>query len=174
MNIAVTAENLHPTSEMALEALQWLDENREEGFKNVLDMGCGNGILSVMAAALWDSRVLAVDIAPKAVQDTLDSAAAHGVEGRVTARQSDGFLHPMVDERAPYDLIFFNLLAEPIVRMAPQVKSHLKPGGICLIGGILSWKAEATEAVYKDIGFEIIRQIVRSPWHLYIMLLSEP
>jgi ribosomal protein L11 methyltransferase len=170
MTIAIDTAGLHPATELCLEALQWLQQERE--FHRVLDMGCGNGILSVVSATIWDADVMAVDISAKAVEDTRQMLAQETLGARVTAIRSDGFGEPAIGQNAPYDLIIFNMLAEPVVQMAPDVKSHLAPGGICVIGGLLEWKASATLEVYTMLGFEKIREFTAMPWHLYVLRLA--
>jgi len=166
MTLAIETEGLHPSSGLCLEAMQWLER---QDFRHVLDMGCGNGILSVVAATVWDAGVLAVDISEKAIGDAGRNITAHGLEQRITLLRSDGFSHPLIGERAPYDLILCNMLAEFTVEMAPQVKSHLAEGGVCILAGILAWKAGAVETLYNGLGFEIIKQTSNSPWQAYVL-----
>ncbi len=167
MPLVIDARNLHPCTALSLEALARLQERRE--FSTILDMGCGNGILGITAARLWDAAVLAVDISPHAVEDTRRNAEQQGVSGQLTARRADLFNDEEIHRRGPYDLIIFNLLAEPIVAMAPEVKAHLAPGGMAIIGGILAWKAAETAQAYAGLGFEILEEIVESPWHTYLL-----
>lgn len=167
MTTAVETAPLHPTTEACLQALQWLHERRRPG--NVLDMGCGSGILSLAAAKLWDAPVLAADISPQAVADTQRHCNVHRMESRLTIIRSDGFSHTLIGERAPYDLIIFNLLAEPITQMAPQVKSQLAPGGACILSGILEWLAPEVERAYHALGFAFMHTMTHSPWRTYIM-----
>lgn len=171
MPIALNTEGAHPATHLCLQALQWLQERRD--FARVLDMGCGNGILSVAAAAIWDSRVLAADISEQALEDARRNIAANGMEERVTLVRSDGFVAPRIREQAPYDLILFNLLAEPVVAMAQEVKAHLAAGGMAVIGGLLAWKAGGAAQAYQNLGFEIVRQFDDSPWRNYIVRLPE-
>jgi len=169
MPIAIDTAGLHPATESCLEALQWLYE--EHIFSNILDMGCGNGVLSLAAAGIWNARVLAADIAPQAIADTTKNIARHKLEALVTPLHSDGFAHELIRAHAPYDLIIFNLLAEPIVQMAPEVKSHLAHGGVCILSGILAWLAADVESIYTGLGFTVLKTITRSPWQTYIMRL---
>src|ERR1700737_4861831 len=97
------SEMLHPTTEACLEMLQWLRQTCQ--CRNILDIGCGNGILSLAAASLWKTKVLAVDISQQAVTDTMRHCAESRMESYVTALRSDGFQHTSIQERAPYDLI---------------------------------------------------------------------
>jgi ribosomal protein L11 methyltransferase len=167
MTLAIDTQNLHPTTELSLEALQWLQVR--EGFANILDIGCGNGILSVVAAHAWETKVLAVDISPNAVADTEKTIGEYGLEEQVTVLRSDGFSHPEMHARAPYDLIICNLLADILVRIAPEVKKSLRPGGYAVLSGSLAWMSENVEKGYSSLGFEIVKKIEKSPWCAYIM-----
>lgn len=170
MRLDVDSQGLHPTTTSCLEAMAWLQGKR--GFSRILDVGCGNGILSLTAAGIWNAQVIAADIAQVAVSDTARHSHEHGMESLITPIRSDGFQHPLIRERAPYDLILFNLLAEPIVQMSPHVKSHLAPGGICILSGILEWLSSDVEAAYTALSFGIMHSILRSPWQTYIMRME--
>lgn len=167
MSIAIDTIGIHPATECCFEALQWLHERRT--FANALDMGCGNGILACAAASIWDAKVIAVDISEQAIADTKKNIAAHQLEHHVTPLRSDGFFEQMIHAKAPYDLILFNLLAEQHVEMAPYVKSHLQNGGVCIASGILAWKAEAVDIVYRQLGFTPLHTIDHLPWRAYIL-----
>jgi ribosomal protein L11 methyltransferase len=167
MNIPVNVAGLHPTTVSCLEALQWLKEQRQ--FQNILDMGCGSGILSLAAAGMWQARVTAADISEQAITDTQNNIDAQKLAELVTPVRSDGFRHPMIRDHSPYDLIIFNLLAEPIVQMAPEVVSHLSDGGICLLSGILMWLAPDVETTYRQNGFELMQSFPRAPWQTLVM-----
>jgi len=171
MTFTIETKGLHPATESCIEALQWLQEKHV--FSNILDMGCGNGILALASAGIWNANVVAVDIAQQAVDDTSRNAADHHMESLVAALRSDGFQHQRIRERAPYDLIIFNLLAEPIIQMAPDVQSHLDPGGICILSGILAWLAADVEAIYTQRGFTPLKTITRSPWVAFVMESSQ-
>ena len=158
---------LHPTTESCLEALAWL--HTQERFSNILEIGCGSGILSLTAVALWQAQVLATDISQQAVADTQQLIQQQTLASNITVLRSDGFNHPLIRQNVPYDLIICNVLAEPLVQWAPEMQSSLTKGGICLISGILSWLASPLEDVYKGLGFEILYTIQRSPWVTYVI-----
>ena len=157
----------HPTILSCLEALQWLAERGR--FATILDMGCGSGILSLAAAKMWDATVLGADISPQAIADTIGHAKAYGLESRITTVRSDLFSDSHIKTRAPYELIIFNLLAEPITRTALEVKAHLTAGGVVVLSGLLEWLAGDVEAAYQNLGFTTIHIIRSSPWVTHIM-----
>jgi ribosomal protein L11 methyltransferase len=167
MPIAVDTQNLHPSTLACLEALQTL-ENSE--FHRILDIGCGNGVLGVVAAHVWPAaEVTAADIAPKAVDDTRKMAAEKGVEDRLLAVRSDGLSHTEIKARGPYDLALCNLLSEISLKIALDLKSSLSPGAHCILSGVLEWKAEGVEQAYTGLGFQVKSKKITSPWVTYIL-----
>lgn len=139
-------------------------------FSNILDLGCGSGLLSMVASELWpQARILAADISPEAVADTSANLAAHGLEARVTAVRSDGFAHPDILSRAPYDLILSNLLADLHIRFAAALHAHLQPDGCAVLSGILAWKLPQVREAYAMLGCEITGEIALKQWHALIL-----
>ena len=101
MIIAIDTIGIHPATECCFEALQWLHERRE--FHNLLDMGCGNGILSLAAASIWgDAKTLAVDILEKAIEDTNKNiAVARYIWGaRLRRCAATDFSRPLIRQAA--------------------------------------------------------------------------
>lgn len=127
-------------------------------------MGCGDGILSIVGAHLWDAQVLAVEIAEAGVAATRAAAGQHGVSERVEALRSDGFAHRLIGERGPYDLIIVNLLAEKIIEWGQHVKKNSSPGGVVFTGGILHWQSAEVVAAYEALGFELIQELRDPTW----------
>ena len=104
-------------------------------------MGCGAGLLSLMAATRWQASVLAVDIDPLAVATARENTKANQLSDRIAVIRSDGYAHETIRDRAPYDLILCNIIAEPIIRMARDTVRHLAPGGVLVLSGVLHWLA---------------------------------
>jgi ribosomal protein L11 methyltransferase len=126
----------HETTALCLEALSDLARSAA-AFQNVLDLGCGTGLLAIGAAKLWKKRVLASDIDPVAVDVTRQNARANGVAPLVLAAVADGLDNPLLKNNAPYDLIIANILAGPLTRLAPAITRALAPGGTLLLSGLL-------------------------------------
>lgn len=167
MSLTVAAGGIHPTTESCIAALQWLHPRAE--CANILEIGCGSGVLSVIAADIWQAPVLAADMVPKAVADTAELAQRSGLEGRITAIRSEGFRHELIGSRAPYDLIICNLVAATLIGLAADVKKHLAPGGTVLLSGILAWLAEDVETAYKSCGLNIIWKNSSLSWNSYLL-----
>src|ERR1700743_376177 len=101
----------HETTALCLAVLS--DLARQGRFRQVLDLGCGTGLLAIGAARLWRRPVLASDIDPVAVDVTRENARANGVAPLVRAVTADGLDNPVLKAGAPYDLLIANILASP-------------------------------------------------------------
>lgn len=144
----------HGTTMGCLRALDRLDR---EGFRarNVADIGCGTAVLAMAAAAIWPDPVIASDIDPVAVEVARANVAANGLEGRVTCVEAAGFDHPVLAARAPYDLVFANILKGPLVALAPDMARTVAPGGIAILSGILNTQADEVITTYRSAGFSL-------------------
>ncbi len=103
------------------------DLAKQRAYRNVLDLGCGTGLLAIGAAMLWKRRVLASDIDVVAVEVTRENARANGVGSLITAVTADGLTSPLLARGAPYDLIIANILAGPLTQLAPAIQRVLQP-----------------------------------------------
>src|SRR4051794_26091293 len=117
----------HETTALCLSVLS--DIARRRRHTNVLDLGCGTGLLAIGAAKLWRKRVTASDIDPVAIEVTRANAHANGEANLVHAVVADGLASPALASHAPYDLILANILAEPLTRLAPEIAKSLARGG---------------------------------------------
>lgn len=148
----------HETTALCLGALSELARRRR--FANVLDLGCGTGVLAIAAAKLWRKRVLASDIDPVAVEVTRQNAAANGEAPLVAAVVADGLSHPALAARAPYELIVANILAAPLTRLAVQIVPALRLGGVLVLSGLLRWQENLVLSFYRAQGLTL-REIRR-------------
>ncbi len=124
----------HPTTRLCL---QWMERNPPTGL-SVLDYGCGSGILSICAAALGAADVVGVDIDPAAIA----TAGHNAQENRVTVRYTAPEAFAEEPERR-FDLVIANILANPIMVLAPMLAHRVRPGGTILLSGILERQAQA-------------------------------
>lgn len=134
----------------------------------VLDMGCGSGILALAAAKVWHRPVLGADIDPRAVAETRANAQANGVGTLVEAVVARGYAHAKV-KRHSYALIFANILAEPLARMASDTARALVPGGIVVLSGLLLGQGPGVMARHRAAGLTLVRRIKREGWLTLVM-----
>lgn len=157
----------HETTALCLAALSDLAKQRR--YRNVLDLGCGTGLLAIGAAKLWREPVTASDIDPVAIEVTLENATANGVRPFVTALVADGPTHPTLFQLAPFDLILANILAGPLTRLAPSVARVLAKGGTLVLSGLLTWQENLVLSFYRPQGLKL-RDIRRDgPWSAIVL-----
>lgn len=142
----------HATTQGCLLALDRL-ARRGLVARRVADIGGGTGVLAMAAASVWPARAVAGDIDPLATATARENVAANGLAGRVACVTAPGFRHPRLRAGAPYDLVFANILAAPLRRLAPDVAAHHAPGGVAILSGILARQAAGVTAVYRCWGY---------------------
>jgi len=144
----------HATTSGCLGALDRL-EREGAHFANVADIGTGTGLLAFAALKLWpEARAIATDIDPIAIDVARDNAAINGVSlghggGQLLVAVADGMDSPMLAARAPFDLIIANILAGPLIELAPKFAAALAPRGAILLAGLLDSQADAMAKAYK-------------------------
>ena len=159
----------HPTTRCCIKALC---ELHAKGFhpRKILDMGTGSGILALAASKLWPSAaILAADIDEEAVIVTLQNAAANHTDENLTAIQSDGYAHPLIKENAPYDLIFSNILARPLIDMAPDLYQNLAAGGYAILSGFVADQEDWVVDAHQKQGLKKIKSYQIEDWRAALM-----
>ena len=147
----------HATTSGCLAALDTLQCNNCM-FTNIVDVGTGSGLLAFAALALWpQARCLATDIDAVAIEVARDNAAINGVKmghgvGELLLAVADGMESPLLTARAPFDLIVANILAGPLIALAPRFREALAPGGTIMLAGLLDTQADAVAATYEAQG----------------------
>ncbi|HSF95777.1 MAG TPA: 50S ribosomal protein L11 methyltransferase [Thermohalobaculum sp.] len=132
--------------------------------RRVADIGCGTGVLAMAAAKLWRVPCVATDIDPVASWTAAENARANHLQGLVTTGRAAGFHSDLVRARAPYDLIFANILAAPLKRLAPDMARHTGPGAAVILSGLLRAQARGVETVYAGHGFRRQDRIDLGEW----------
>lgn len=158
----------HGTTKGCLLALDRLDRAGFRG-RNVADIGCGTAVLAMAAAAIWGLPVIASDIDPVAVEVAEANCAANGLSGKVTCVEAAGFGHAELKARAPYDLVFANILKGPLIELAPDMAAHVGSGGYVILSGILTTQADDTVAAYKRAGFLLAKRDEIAEWTTLVL-----
>ena len=128
----------HPTTALCLE---WLDGQEVNG-KSVVDYGCGSGILGIAAALKGAARVICVDNDSQALEATLDNAARNEVSAVIECLAPEHYIV------APADVLLANILANPLIMLAPLLLESLRPGGAMVLSGILEEQADEVRGAY--------------------------
>ena len=151
----------HPTTQLCLEAL----ETMTIPAMDVLDLGCGSGILAIAAAKLGAGKVLALDIDPIAVRATRENAARNGVANQIVAEQ--GSLESVRSSARRFDMVLVNILARIILEMTGHGLSQiLRPGGIGIFSGIIDSQVNEVEAGLRRAGLTPIARHKLGDWVL--------
>jgi ribosomal protein L11 methyltransferase len=153
---------------------------RGESFRNIADIGSGTGVLAFAALHLWPgARMVASDIDPVSVRVLEDNARLNGFGlgagcGRILGVAAPGTDHPRIRRRAPYDLLIANILAGPLITLAPDFAAATRPGSHILLAGLIARQEVAVRAAYAAQGFRLIARsgddwpvlwLVRRPHH---------
>lgn len=137
---------------------------RRERPRNALDLGTGSAVLAIALAKLARIPVLATDIDPVATRVARENVRLNRVSSHVTCETATGFGHPAFARAAPFDLIVANILARPLMRLAPQMRAFVAPGGSLVLSGILDRQRDAVIAAYAGQRFRHVRTIHREGW----------
>jgi ribosomal protein L11 methyltransferase len=153
----------HDTTAGCLAALDRL-EREGKRFANIADIGTGTGLLAFAAMALWpEAKAIATDIDEIAVKVTEENALINGVKlghgaGQLLLAVADGMDHPLIAARAPYDLLIANILAGPLIELAPAFAKSVAPGASVVLAGLLDTQADAVIAAYQAEGMKLVER----------------
>jgi ribosomal protein L11 methyltransferase len=157
----------HETTAGCLEALDRLTRVRR--FSRPLDIGTGSGILAIALARRLRRRVVATDIDPVAVRTARTNARDNGVGRLVVATLADGLGNARVSRAAPFDLIVANILAGPLITLAPAIGRAALPGASIVLSGLLSGQALRVQLAYARQGMTLQRKLVRGDWATLVL-----
>ena len=152
----------HGTTAGCLEIIEKVMRARQP--RKVLDLGTGSGVLAIAARKLAPARVLATDIDPVATRVARENVRLNGIASGITLETATGFHSTAFRRHGPFDLIIANILARPLMRMAPQLAAHLAPGGQVVLSGILANQRWKVIAAYNGAGLRHVRTIWRNGW----------
>ncbi|NBZ88281.1 50S ribosomal protein L11 methyltransferase [Stagnihabitans tardus] len=150
--------------------LAW-DRLFDGGFRpaRVADIGCGTAVLAMAAAkVLPDAVIMASDIDKVAVDVALANVEINGLKGRIACMEAAGFAHPDL-QKAPFDLVFANILKGPLIELAPEMARYTAPRGLVILSGLLVIQAEAVTAAYVAAGFTPVSRDDLGEWSALVL-----
>jgi ribosomal protein L11 methyltransferase len=152
----------HGTTAGCLLALDAVLKRRRP--ERILDLGCGTGVLAIAAALAAKRKILATDIDPEAVRVAGLNARLNGVTPLLNGVTAPGLKHTRIARGAPYDLIFVNILARPLIRLAHGLKALLAPGGTLILSGLTRDQIRWVSAAYRNRGLVSSQTLVLGNW----------
>jgi ribosomal protein L11 methyltransferase len=153
----------HATTAGCLSALDALASSGQS-YANIADIGTGTGLLAFAALALWPAaKAIATDIDPISIHVSRDNAAINGVKlghgkGELLLTVADGMDSAMLGARTPFDLLIANILAGPLIELAPAFAKATAPGGTIILAGLLDTQADAVAEAYAAEGCTVVER----------------
>lgn len=152
----------HGTTAGCLEVIDKVLRSRP--VNNALDLGTGSGVLAIAVRKLKNIPVLATDIDPIATRVAAENVRRNGIASGIVTKTAPGFHSTAFNDHGPFDLIIANILARPLIRMAPKLAEHLAPGGSVILSGILAEQRWKVLSAYNGAKLRHIRTIWRNGW----------
>ena len=140
---------------------------KRKRFPKGLDVGAGTGVLAIAAAKTGSKIAVGTDIDPISVRIGRENAKVNQVGARFV--YANGLKHRAVAEGAPYDLVFANILARPLVWLSSDIRDALKPGGLAILSGLLRSQERFVRAAYLARGFRLERRYHRDAWATLVL-----
>jgi ribosomal protein L11 methyltransferase len=144
-------------------------------FANILDLGTGTGLLAFAAQRVWPhAHGTASDIDPIAITVSAENAPQNAVPlgdaaGAVALIVADGMASPELAARAPFDLIIANILAQPLIDMAPDIVAGLAAGGTLILSGLLVTQAATVGTAYRAQGMALAHEAHHDDWAVLVL-----
>lgn len=155
----------HGTTVGCLQAYDRLIKARK--FKKVLDVGAGTGLLAIAAARTGSALAVGTDIDRPSVRIARENAQVNKANAKFV--HASGLGHRLVADNAPYDLVFANILARPLISLAQDIKRALVPGGTVILSGLLRTQERMVKAAYLSRGFKVVSRIHRDAWATLVL-----
>jgi ribosomal protein L11 methyltransferase len=148
---------LHETTRLVAQALA--DHAAALAGATVLDVGCGSGVLALVALALGAKRAVAVDVDPEAIDETRENAARNTMTERIEASTTD-----LAEAPLALPIVVANIEAKVLVPMAPELRRHVAPGGLLFLSGVLVSQRDEVRAAYSEM--ELLAAPAMGEWTL--------
>ena len=176
VNFAIPASQAFGTGQHHTTAgcLAMLDAMKRRGViaRNLADIGTGTGLLAFAAMKLWPAALAtATDIDPVCDEVVRTNAALNAIplgagSDELLMMVADGMDHPLLEVRGPFDLLIANILARPLIELAPDFADAVVPGGSVVLAGLLETQEAAVRHAYRLAGFRLAARIVRGDWSI--------
>ena len=157
----------HFTTKGCLTALEEISRFKRP--RNILDMGCGSGILGLAAALTFKTNVMAADIDPESVRVTKENAKINHLARYMTVQAGNGYKPMIIRSKAPYDLVFSNILARPLTLMAKDLASALAPDGLAVLSGLLYRQEAWVLDAHRRVGLQLKKRYRLEGWSTLIV-----
>jgi ribosomal protein L11 methyltransferase len=153
--------------------LAMLDRLKRRGarYRMIADVGTGTGLLAFASMSLWPrAHAIATDIDPISIEVTAENAETNPVNrDRLALAVTEGVDHPLYRELAPFDLVIANILAQPLIELAPSIAATLDQGGTLILAGLLDMQAEAVANAYRREGMRLADTIREGDWTILML-----
>ena len=136
-------------------------------FAKVLDVGAGTGLLAIAAARTGSKIAVGTDIDRPSVRISKENAKVNRANAKFV--HASGLSNRLVTDNAPYDLVFANILARPLISLAQDIKNALVPGGTVILSGLLRTQERMVKAAYISRGFKVVNRIHRDAWAALVL-----
>ena len=157
----------HETTALCLSEMSALATRRRVA--NVLDLGCGSGVLAIGAAKLFHATVVACDIDPTAVAVAKSNARDNRCASSMSVVLADGPSRTSVAGRGRFDLVLANILAAPLTLLAPQICRALAPGGTAILSGLLVGQENLVLSFYRQRGLLLRKHVRDGAWSALVL-----
>lgn len=155
---------VHPATKLTTQFINLLF-NEGVKPKNIMDLGCGSGLLSIYMAKTWpETQIIASDISDLAISELRENIKANGVEPQITGIDAAGFEHEIIGRTAPYDLIVANIVAKWHIQYVKEMAKLLKADGHVILSGIQAWQLQEIEQAIGYAGLDPIARVEEGSW----------
>ncbi len=138
-------------------------------FTNVLDVGCGSAVLAIAAALAAPARVIASDIDPVAVTVARENTEKNGAAASVTCCLAEGTDHAAIRQTGTFDLVFANILAQPLISLAPELTEVLCEGGCAILSGLTLDQEAGVLSAYRQGGLALLERSSLEGWSTLVL-----
>lgn len=143
---------------------------RAEAFHRVLDLGTGSGVLAIaVARALPSADIIATDLDAQSVKVAQENIRLNGAASRIAVTRADGVRHTWLRQSEPFDLVIANILAGPLIRLAPELSRTVRRAGTLILSGLLIDQAPQVIAAYRASAFTLVSHDRISGWSTLIL-----